>query len=71
MNYLIAPYHVDGVANSTLEECLTYLSNPEITEIGIDTETSAHPEYQEYPDAGLDPYKSRAVMLQIGDIHNQ
>lgn len=54
--------------NSTIRECLNYLSG--LKEVSLDIETTR--KYNKYGDLeGLDPYTSRIVMLQIGDKHRQ
>lgn len=63
-----------GVTNSTIEECFEYLNSQ--IEIGIDIETSRKFPLGMYPDnrkedvyrAGLDPYLSRIIMLQLGTL---
>ena len=62
----------DGISNSTIEECFDYLSSQ--MEVGIDIETSRKYPIGTYPDskkediykAGLDPYLSKIIMLQLG-----
>jgi DNA polymerase I-like protein with 3'-5' exonuclease and polymerase domains len=69
----VAKYSIEGIENSTIEECLSYLSTLEV--VGIDTETSKHPKYghleTEIYKGGLCPFLSRVLMLQIGDLHQQ
>jgi len=55
---LIAPYKLDGIKSTGLWELEAYLKYKSI--ICLDCETT-----------GLDPYTSKIVMLQIGDIHRQ
>jgi len=72
--YLVAKYKVDGVSNNaTIQECLEYISSKK--ELAIDIETSRHPDLYQQETAvyrgGLDPYLSRVIMLQIGDLERQ
>lgn len=72
--YFVSKYEVEGVKNrATIAECLAYISTK--IQLGIDIETSRHPEHytQETPvyRGGLDPYLSRVIMLQIGDLERQ
>ena len=62
------------ITNSTLEECFEYLNSQ--MEIGIDIETARAFPLGIYPDskkddvykAGLDPYLSKIIMLQLGTL---
>ena len=64
----------EGITNSSIEECFDYLKNK--FEIGIDIETTRKFPMGKYPDrakddvyqAGLDPYLSKIVMLQLGTL---
>lgn len=55
---LIAPYSVKGVSNTTIEECVEYLSN--VDYFSVDTETN-----------GLCPHKNEVIMLQVGTVNRQ
>ena len=67
----------EDVINCTLEECRDYLQS--ISVIGIDIETTRKYPKGTYKDegknviykAGLDPYLSKPIMLQVGDLINQ
>lgn len=65
---LIAPYTVEGIENSTINEAYKYLKNCKY--VTVDTETSTHPLYINIG-SGLDPYTSMLVSLQIGDADRQ
>ena len=65
---LIAPYTVEGIENSTINEGYKYLKNCKY--VTVDTETSTHPLYINIG-SGLDPYTSMLVSLQIGDADRQ
>lgn len=76
MTYFIGPQDIDDPAIETcsVEYCYKYLKN--IQEIGIDIETSYLYKKNTYANEdiykpGLDPYLSRAVMLQLGDLENR
>jgi len=64
----------NGITNSTIEECFEYLNSQ--MEIGVDIETGRKYPLGMYPDnkkddiykAGLDPYLSKIVMLQLGTL---
>ncbi|MGK2864675.1 MAG: DNA polymerase [Chitinophagaceae bacterium] len=57
-----------GKENSSLEECITYLSSQEV--LGLDIETTF--KYNGiYSGEGLDPHLSNIVMVQIGTIERQ
>lgn len=71
----ISNYKVKGVINGTVKECYNYLK--EQKEIGIDIETTRAFSLGMYPDtdpklhpyrAGLDPYLSKVIMLQLGTL---
>lgn len=72
--YFVGKYKVEGVDNyATIEECVEYCEN--LKEICIDIETSKHPEVghleNEVYKGGLDPYLTRIIMLQMGDLKRQ
>lgn len=54
-------------ASSTLEECIEYCKNKDI--LGLDIETTK--KFNKYENEGLDPYLSKIVMVQIGDLDEQ
>lgn len=69
--YFVSDYKVEGVTNyATIKDCVKYCSKKEL--LGIDIETSRNEEYRLLPQnvykGGLDPYLSKVVMLQIGDL---
>lgn len=72
--FFISKYKVKGIVNySTLKDCVDYCKTKNL--IGLDIETSRHPilgdrETEVYK-GGLDPYLSRVIMLQIGDLDRQ
>jgi DNA polymerase I-like protein with 3'-5' exonuclease and polymerase domains len=64
-----------NVNSSSLKDCVNYVKSKTI--IGLDIETSRKYKKGLYPDsnkdvykAGLDPYLSKVVMIQIGDLDN-
>ena len=58
----------EGIQSATLDECITYVQDR--LELGLDIETTR--KYNKYLDIeGLDPYTSKIVMLQIGDLDKQ
>lgn len=67
----------EDVTNCTIEECRDYLES--IPEIGVDIETQRKYPRGMYKDegrdsvykAGLDPYLTKPLMLQLGDLTNQ
>ena len=63
----------ETIENSTIDECLEYLSTIDI--IGLDIETKRKYPKNTYKEdnynSGLDPYLSEILMLQIGDVKNQ
>ncbi len=75
MIHFISTYKVNftGVVNSTLKDCIRYLSG--ISEIGIDIETTRRYEKGIYPEdiyePGLDPYMSKVIMLQVGTVEKR
>lgn len=69
--YFISDYKVEGLENySTIKDCVEYCSSKKI--LGIDIETSRNEDLKLLPQTvykgGLDPYLSKVVMLQIGDL---
>lgn len=73
MKYFIGNDSYEGVEKATIEDCYEYLKDK--MEIGIDIETT--PKYpkntyknEDVYKPGLDPYLSKIVMLQIGDLDN-
>ena len=66
---LVAPYKIEGIDNVSLYEAMEYIKP--LNKIGVDCETRAKAEYREVPDAGMIPYLSEIVMLQVGDYTNQ
>ena len=61
----------EGVANATLQDCVNYLKN--LSVIGIDIETTRKfPkntfDNEDVYEPGLDPYLSKVIMLQLGDL---
>lgn len=63
---LIAPYELSGTEKGTLEECIDFCKS--LSVICVDTETRPKPQFKRYEKkAGLDPYMSDIVMLQIGN----
>lgn len=70
---LIANYTVEGVENSTLEDCVEYCRGQ--TELATDIETRPKFEPGTYDETiyrgGLDPYLTDIVMWQIGDEQEQ
>lgn len=76
MIYFIGNYDIDdpSIESCSMEYCYKYLKDKQ--EIGIDIETSYKYKKNTYPNEdiykpGLDPYLSRVVMLQLGDIENR
>lgn len=72
--YFVGKYKVDGVENyATMDECIEFLEP--LDEYCIDIETSRHPILgdQETPvyKGGLDPYLTRVIMLQMGNLERQ
>lgn len=63
----------EGINSCTIEDCVNYLKNIDI--IGLDIETTRKYEKGKYNEeiykAGLDPFLSKVLMLQIGDLENQ
>ena len=66
---LIAPYKVKGVINTTIEECISYLTPLKI--VGVDIETTRKFKGKYGKIEGLDPYVSNIVMIQVGDENKQ
>lgn len=73
MIYFVSKYHVPNTIRATLEQCLAFLKTLKV--VGIDIETSVNEQYRHLQTkvykGGLDPYLSRVVMLQLGDIETQ
>lgn len=76
MTYFIGPQDIDdpSIESCSLEYCYKYLKD--IPEIGIDIETTRKYKAGTYNNEdiykpGLDPYLSRIVMLQMGDLENR
>jgi len=72
--YFVGDYEVERVENyATLQECVEYCE--QLSEICIDIETSKHPVLGEQETdvykGGLDPYLTRIIMLQMGDLNRQ
>lgn len=72
--YFVGKYEVEGIENyASLQEAADYCESVE--QIGLDIETSRHPELGSQENdvykGGLDPYLSRVIMLQIGDLERQ
>ena len=74
MIYFVSNYKVEGVENyATIEDVYEYCKDK--TELGIDTETTfANPrntfKNENIYQPGLDPYLSKVIMLQLGDLDN-
>jgi DNA polymerase I-like protein with 3'-5' exonuclease and polymerase domains len=66
-------FNYNNIENSTTEYCYNYLKDKKV--IGLDIETSRKYIKGLYKEniyqPGLDPYVSKIVMLQIGDLENQ
>ena len=58
---------LSDVETCTLNDAYEYLKDKK--EIGLDIETTK--KYDKYTNEGLDPYTSKIVMIQIGDLENQ
>jgi DNA polymerase I-like protein with 3'-5' exonuclease and polymerase domains len=76
MTYFIGPQNIDdaGIESCSVEYCYKYLKN--IPEIGVDIETTYRFRKGTYANEdiykpGLDPYLSKIVMLQLGDLENR
>ena len=72
--YFVGNYKVEGVENyATMTECVEYLET--LAAVSIDIETSKHPIHGEFETdiykGGLDPYLTRVLMLQMGDLERQ
>lgn len=68
------PVKYKGVANASLQDCIDYLLPLEI--IGIDIETTRKFkrgtfQNEDVYEPGLDPYLSKVIMLQVGDIYTR
>lgn len=59
----------DEVIDSTFQECVEYVKKQK--ELCVDIETTPKEKYWDHPEAGLDPYLSNIVMVQIGTIERQ
>lgn len=66
----------EDVNCASIQDCVTFLEG--IPEIGLDIETTRRFPKGMYPDtqgslyqAGLDPYLSKILMLQVGDLNKQ
>ena len=63
----------EGVSKASIGDVISYLKDKEV--IGLDIETSRKYRKGTYPETiykpGLDPYLSRVVMLQIGDLEHR
>lgn len=73
---LVAKYSIKNIVNASIQDCIDYISSKKI--LGIDIETSRKFKRGTYPDgekdvykAGLDPYLSNVIMLQVGDLEQQ
>lgn len=72
--YFVGKYKVKGIENyASVQECADYCSTKK--ELGLDIETSRSPELGDLEtkvySGGLDPYLSRVIMLQVGDLERQ
>lgn len=72
--YFVGDYKVEGIENyATLQEAVDYCES--IDEIGLDIETSKDPELGHMETkiykGGLDPYLTRVIMIQVGDLERQ
>jgi DNA polymerase-1 len=59
---------LDQFTTSTIEECYEYLKDKKLISLDIET-TYGHGGI--YPKEGLDPYVSKIVMVQVGDLDRQ
>lgn len=63
----------EGIKKSSIKECINYCSSKSI--LGLDIETSANKELKHLSNdiytGGLDPYLSKVIMLQIGDLNSK
>lgn len=57
----------DKIKQSSIKDCLDYLKTKKV--LGLDIETTC--KFNKYKQEGLDPYTSKIVMLQIGDLERQ
>ena len=73
MIYFIAKYQIEGTIASTIKECQQYCQDKEV--LGLDIETSVDESKRKLQTkihkGGLDPYLSKIVLLQIGDLDKQ
>jgi DNA polymerase I-like protein with 3'-5' exonuclease and polymerase domains len=72
--FFVGKYKIDGIDNyATIQEAVDYCES--VPEIGLDIETSRHPKLGNLENkiykGGLDPYLSRVIMIQIGDLSKQ
>lgn len=72
--YFVSKYRVKGIKNySSIAECVEFCQDKK--KLGLDIETSKHPTLGQFETdvykGGLDPYLSRVIMLQIGDLERQ
>jgi DNA polymerase-1 len=63
--YLVAPYEVEFVPNSSMEDCLEYIAKLDTVAVDIETTRKFKGRYGRRE--GLDPYLSSIVMIQVGD----
>lgn len=66
--YFIGNINYTEFKSSTIDECYNYLKNKSL--ISLDIETT-HKFGGQYRGEGLNPYLSKIVMLQIGDLNRQ
>jgi Steigviridae DNA polymerase I len=69
--YTIGCLEYEGIESSSMEECIEYCSTKQL--LGLDIETAYKFPKNTFPNEsvykpGLDPYLSKIVMLQIGDL---
>lgn len=75
MTYFIGNniFEYENIASCDLSFCVDYLKNKEV--VALDIETSRLYKKGTYPEdiykPALDPYLSRVIMLQIGDLENR
>ena len=72
--YFASKYKVKEIVNyCSIQECVDYCQTKTI--LGLDIETSRHPDVghleTDVYKGGLDPYLSRVIMLQVGDLERQ
>lgn len=71
--HFIAKYKVKGIKHyATIQDCVDYISKLDV--IGLDIETSVDEKLMHLQTkihrGGLDPYLSRCIVIQVGDIHH-